>query len=140
MRTYSISDAARLLGVSPATVSRQLPAERATRGRSARLSVAEVTEIAAAIHVDPVLLQLRVELAEAYGSDMPAESGRWTTLAFERNLQAALVAHLARIPGDLLPQDEAAAETLPRPWGVPHDWERIANPEALDALVPPLDQ
>ena len=142
MRTYSITDAARLLGVSPATVSRRLPSARASRGRSARLSVEEVTEIAVAIHVDPESLRRRVDFANAFASDMPVEAMEWAAVAAERGLDAALDAHRARIPDDLLERAQSlpAPDVLPEPWGEPEAWVPITASTQLDALVPPLDQ
>ena len=142
MRTYSITDAARLLGVSAATVSRRLPAARASRGRSAHLSVQEVTEIAAAIHMDPESVRRRVDLADAFGSDMPIEAIQWATVAAERNLDDALEAHRARIPDDLLQLAQALTEhdELPEPWGQPGGWAPITAPGQLDGLLPPLDR
>lgn len=141
MRTYSITDAARLLGVSPATVSRRLPAARASRGRSARLSLQEVNEIADVIHVDPDTVRQRAGLAETFGPDM-AGAMRWAAVAAERSLNAALKAHRARIPADLLhrPTEPAEQEGLPEPWGRPDAWLPIKAPEALDALLPPLER
>jgi hypothetical protein len=57
----------------------------------------------------------------------------------ERNLAAALAAHVARIPDDLL-AGVAVPPTdldLPEPWGEPGSWAPLASQDELDALVPP---
>ena len=142
MRTYSLTDAARLLGVSPATVSRRLPAARVTRGRAARLSVQEVTDIAASIHADLEVVRRRIELSDAFGPDMPADAARWAAIAAERSLTEVMEAHRARIPDELLRQAHPPGERveLPEPWGEPDPWVPITGPEQLDTLLPPLER
>lgn len=106
------------------------------------MSVQEVTEIAAAIHVDPEAVRRRADLAEAFGPDMPVEAARWAAAALERGLAAALDTHRARIQDDLLQQVQEVVELdeVAEPWGEPDAWVPVIEPEQLDALVAPLDR
>lgn len=101
-----------------------------------------MTEIAAAIHVDPDSIRRRADFANAFGPDMPVEAARWAAVAAERDLDSALGAHRARIPEDLLQRAQSltAQVELPEPWGEPDAWVPITAPAQLDALVPPLDR
>ena len=142
MRTYSITEAARILGVSTATVSRRLAPERATRGRSAGLSVKELTEIAAAVRADPEALRRRVGLEGDFAPGMPVAAVEWANVAVERRLEEALSAHRARIPDGLLARTSEVDEPiqLDVPWGELTDWEPVTSEAQLRALLPPLEQ
>jgi hypothetical protein len=143
-RTYSITEAARLLGLSAATVSRRLPAERASRGRSAQLSAAELIDVARAARIDTEAVQRRITSDAEFGPDMPAEARRWAEVAAERGLLHALKEHMARVPTDWLEDEtkdnENAEFDLPGPWGDLAEWTPISSQEELDALLPPIER
>jgi transcriptional regulator with XRE-family HTH domain len=141
MKTFSITEAARLIGVSTATVSRQLAPERAIRGRNARLSIDELARIAEGLHVDPEVLRARTRTID-FANGMPVEAERWAQTAIERGLAESLGVHVARIAAAGLAAGDSADEPidLPEPWGAPADWEPLVREKQLDALLPPLDR
>ena len=141
-KTYSITDGARLLGISAATLSRRLPPERAHRGRAARLTLQELAAIAPTVDADPEVLHRKAGLLGTFGPDLPPQATWWAQVAAERGLADALEAHIARIPGDLLerPLPELAAFDLPEPWGDHADWTPLRTPEDLDALIPAVHE
>jgi DNA-binding transcriptional MerR regulator len=138
-RTYSITEAARLLGVSAATVSRRIPAERVSRGRAAGLSLQEILEVARQAQLDLEAVRRRATLDAEYGLDMPADARHWAEIAAERGLVEALALHVARIPEDLLEcsRGEEPDFAMPEPWGDPAEWTPVTSAEELEALVPP---
>lgn len=141
-RTYSVTEGARLLGVSTATLSRRLPPGRAGRGRSARLSLQELMEVARKVAVDPEVVHRRATLDDQLGPDMPSRARRWVELAIERDLVRALAAHVARIPDDLLYREmEPPADfPMPQPWGDQTKWTPVRSKEELDTLLPPAER
>ena len=141
MRVYSIGEAARLIGVSTATVSRHLAPDRALRGRSAKLSIEEVAEIAQGIQVDPDAVRRRAAAIDL-SKDMPPQAAKWATAALERGLETALSTHNARIPRNVLAMsstEDELAELL-EPWGAEGDWVPVTSDVEIDALLPPLDR
>lgn len=141
MRTFTITEAARLIGVPAATVSRRLPSGRASRGRGAHLSVQEISDIAVAVHVDPNAVQRRVALIDELGPDMPSDAPHWAEVAADRDLDRALRAHRDRTPPDLLDQPpEAGCVELPPTWGELDEWTLVSTQAQLEALLPPLER
>lgn len=105
------------------------------------MSLEELDGIAAAIHVDAASVRQRAALAERFGPDLAPDAAAWVLVASERGLPAALEAHRARIPEGLLAESgEQGIVELPRPWGPRDGWAAVKSPEALNALLPPLDR
>ena len=76
-----------------------------------------------------------------YGADMPAQASRWAQLTIERHLSAALAAHIAQIPVDLLerPLPSLAEFDVPALWGDLEAWAPVAaDAGELDQLIIPL--
>jgi hypothetical protein len=100
-------------------------------------------ELAPRVAADAADVRRYTGLFETFGPDMPLEARRWADAAAERNLAAALAAHVARIPDDLL-ADDGLADTaiapadigVPEPWGEPASWTPVASQDELDALCP----
>lgn len=116
---YSLTEAAALLGVSTATLSRRLPRERVHQGRVARLSLEEILEVAPVVGADPDVVRQRVELDEELGPDVPEHIRYWARRARDAGIGRKIEEYSARIPEDVLPrhlaQPDATVE-LPEPW------------------------
>ncbi|MBI4493222.1 MAG: hypothetical protein HY690_10575 [Chloroflexi bacterium] len=133
---YSLTEAAALLGVSAATLSRRLPRERVRQGRVARLALEEILEVAPTVGVDPDIVRQRAEPDEELGPEVPQHIRYWARRAREVGIGRKMEAYAARIPEDMLsrhlgPPD--ATVELPEPWDGGFRPVSLADLEAMAA-------
>ena len=132
---FSINQGAAYLEVSPATLSRHLAPERATRGRDAALSVDELLAAAKALGQDVERVRRRITGALGLDPDLPADIRAWAIRALVEDKLFDLEGYNARVPADLLDRPSAEEDDFaPR-----SPWEASVPLLAADELLGLLD-